>query len=216
MPSKFGTSGIGAIYNGVNNIVAVYKGTELCFSSGDASISLIVPFLERTISSVEGFLSNQITKIGNYAFYQNPNLSEITIPESVTSIGDYAFYECSSLKKINIPSGVTTIGSYCFTRCIYLPSLVIPEGVTSLNAGTFLGSTISSLTLPSTLTTVGLTAFSGTTIGNLTILAETPPTCADNNAPTVTGKVYIPKGTLEAYTTTAAWSYISADKYIEM
>ena len=38
-----------------------------------------------------------VTRIGNYAFYDRPNLRSITIPDSVTSIGTLAFFACSNL-----------------------------------------------------------------------------------------------------------------------
>lgn len=221
MPSKFGTSGIGAIYNGVDNIVAVYKGTELCFSSGDASIPLIVPFIERTISSVEGFLSNQMTQIGDYSFYNCSNLREITIPNSVTSFGTASFEYCSSLEKINLPTNLVEMGNYCLAYCTSLPSLVIPDGVTILNQGLFHSSNIKSVTLPSTLETIGINAFALTTVEELIILATTPPTWSSTTdyIPTVTsGKIYIPKGTLEAYQTAEMWSKYTTGttQYVEM
>ena len=41
-----------------------------------------------------------VTSIGDYAFYNCNNLTNITIPESVTNIGIDAFYNCNSLTSI--------------------------------------------------------------------------------------------------------------------
>lgn len=221
MPIKLGTNGLGTIYQGTNKIASIYKGSELIFSSGDASISLIVPFLERTISSVEGFLSDQMTEIGDYSFYKCSNLREITIPNSVTSFGLASFEYCSSLEKINLPTNLTEMGNYCLAYCTSLPSLVIPDGVTTLSQGLFHSSNIKSVTLPSTLETIGINAFALTTVEELIILATTPPTWSSTTdyIPTVTsGKIYIPKGTLEAYQTAEMWSKYSTGttQYVEM
>lgn len=43
--------------------------------------------------------------------------SKVNIPNNVTSIGDYAFYECTSLESITIPDSVTSIGGYAFYDC---------------------------------------------------------------------------------------------------
>lgn len=40
-----------------------------------------------------------------------------TIPSNVTSIGDYAFYDCPDLISVTLPSSVTSIGSYAFESC---------------------------------------------------------------------------------------------------
>ena len=39
-------------------------------------------------------IENEVTSIGNYAFYGCSGLTSVTIPNSVTSIGNDAFYGC--------------------------------------------------------------------------------------------------------------------------
>ena len=53
--------------------------------SGDITIPETVDYDGKTYS---------VTSIGDYAFYECPGLTSITIPNSVTSIGDWAFYDC--------------------------------------------------------------------------------------------------------------------------
>ena len=45
-------------------------------------------------------IGHNITKIGDYAFYNCNSLTSATIGSGVTSIGRYAFDECSNLKKV--------------------------------------------------------------------------------------------------------------------
>ena len=89
-------------------------------------------------------ISNGVTSIGKYGFYECNSLISIKIPSSVTSIGYFAFYKCSSVTSINIPSGVTSIESGTFERCSSLTSINIPEGVISIVGNAF--SECSSLT----------------------------------------------------------------------
>ena len=77
--------------------------------------------------------------------YLNGELvTQLTLPEDVTSIGNYAFYSCYSLTAIDIPEGVTSIGYYAFSRCSSLTAITLPEGVTSI--GTYAFEDCSSLT----------------------------------------------------------------------
>ena len=60
-------------------------------------------------------LSNtKVNSIGNYAFANCSNLTNITLNNNLTSIGRYAFYKCNNLLSIDIPSSVNYIGRYAF------------------------------------------------------------------------------------------------------
>lgn len=70
------------------------------------------------------------------------------IPEDVTCIGDYAFYNCSSLVTINIPDSVTDIGNYAFMGCIRLVRIVNLKSVVHIGEYAFAGCPISRVCLP--------------------------------------------------------------------
>ena len=55
-------------------------------------------------------INEQVKNIGDYAFADLKNLTNVEIANTVTSIGEYAFYWCDKLKSIEIPSSVTSIG----------------------------------------------------------------------------------------------------------
>ena len=59
-------------------------------------------------------IPQDVTAIGDYAFYGCTGITEVVIPSSVTRIGDYAFYGCDELRSIEIPASVTSIGSWAF------------------------------------------------------------------------------------------------------
>ena len=82
-------------------------------------------------------IPNNVTSIGDYAFYSCPSLTSITIPESVTSIGNWAFSDCSSITSITIPESVTSIGNFAFFNCASLTSISIPNNLTSIGRAAF-------------------------------------------------------------------------------
>ena len=67
-------------------------------------------------------IPNDVTSIGEFAFFGCSGLTSITIPDSVTSIRYKAFSACS-LTSITIPDSVTSIGSYAFAYCSSLTSI---------------------------------------------------------------------------------------------
>ena len=152
--------------------------------------------IDRTITNITAEDLEGITSVGQYAFAQCNQLTNVVIPEGVTSIEQYAFYYCSSLESISIPNGVTTIGDYAFYYCSSLTGdLVIPDQVTIIGSNAFYNC--------SSLTT-------------MTILATTPPTLSRTNAiSTATTKIYIPAGTLSAYQSATNWSNF-ADLFEEL
>ena len=44
--------------------------------------------------------SDNVTRIGNYLFYNNDSLNAVTCGSGITSIGTYAFYDCSNLHSV--------------------------------------------------------------------------------------------------------------------
>ena len=70
------------------------------------------------------------------------------IPDEVTYIGQKAFYNCGSLTSVTIPSGVTGIGNQAFSYCSRLRSITVPDGLTSLGYNTF---TSCNATLPTSI-----------------------------------------------------------------
>ena len=122
---------------------------------------------------VKILLPENLTSIGEYAFYECSSLTSITIPNSVTSIGEYAFQFCESLTSITIGNSVTSIGERAFQSCRSLTSITIPNSVTSIGSSAFSGCrSLTSITIPNSVTSIGEEAFyycdalTSITIGN--------------------------------------------------
>ncbi|MBR1553911.1 MAG: leucine-rich repeat domain-containing protein [Oscillospiraceae bacterium] len=67
-----------------------------------------------------------VTSIGNEAFLNCKNMTDVMIPDSVTNIGSMAFHGCASLMNVIIPDSVESIGNFTFRNCKELKSLSLP------------------------------------------------------------------------------------------
>jgi hypothetical protein len=63
-----------------------------------------------------------VSSIGDWAFYAT-SVTNVLIPDNVTSIGDGAFFDCESLTNVTLGSGVTNIGDWAFGFCTNLASI---------------------------------------------------------------------------------------------
>ena len=94
-------------------------------------------------------------------------IKTVTISEGITTIGNYLFFECGNLTTINIPKGVMSIGSGALGHCYDLATISIPESVTSIgNSAFYMGWYNASLTSVTfgencNLKTIGADAFNG-------------------------------------------------------
>ena len=105
-----------------------------------------------------------VTIIGENAFANCTNLTNITIPSGVTSIGGGSFFCCWNLTSVIIPDGVTHIGDYAFSNCTMLTSIVIPDSITFVGQEAFSACmSLASITIPSSVTSIGRSAFEGCT-----------------------------------------------------
>ena len=101
-----------------------------------------------------------LTKIPDYAFYENTDLKNINIPATVTEIGEQAFYGCSGLMSVTIPNSVTEIGYRVFEGCSSMTSVSFPESVINIGDRAFLGCYgLTSVTIPKSVKEIGSLAF---------------------------------------------------------
>ena len=127
-----------------------YGGTKVIFGNAVEAIPacLFAGTNNNSLSSIT--ISDSVTSIGEWAFYNCTGLTSITIPESVTSIEDGAFSGCTSLTSITIPKSVRSIGGDAFYNCTGLTSITIPESLPSIGGYAFSGcNRISSIYLSS-------------------------------------------------------------------
>ena len=111
-----------------------------------------------------------VTKIGNFAFCGQDELTQISISNSVTSIGDGAFANLYKLININIPDGVMSIGNNTFSSCYSLESIRIPDSVTNIGFGAFVGcSSLITIKIPKGIDTIKYNTFAECGLRNIDI-----------------------------------------------
>lgn len=115
--------------------------------SSEEDITYYIP------ESLTKVILNNVTEIGECAFYGMTTLKEIIIPSTVNYIANHAFYGCTALMKIDIPAAVTEIGNYAFS------------GDTSLYAVNYNENSV--------LETIGNNAFDGCSVLNSSYVNDT-------------------------------------------
>ena len=128
-----------------------------------------------------------VKQIGDSAFYDNRNITSLTIPSTILKIGDkafflctelttvkfceesqlisigyYAFGQCDMLKSITIPNSVINIGEHAFSSCTELSTINFDTNsqLTSIGKGAFYDcSSLTSIIFPASVTTIGELAF---------------------------------------------------------
>jgi hypothetical protein len=154
-------------------------------------------------------IPNSVTSIGYNAFTET-GLTSIIIPNSVTSIGVYAFAGCTNLNSVILSNALTSIEDCTFRGCGGLTTITIPNSVTTIGESAFEEcSSLTSLTIPTSVTSIGNSAFGYcTNLTSITVQALTPPNLGSNVFQDVdtTIPVYIPGGTLDAYSSANGWN----------
>ena len=84
--------------------------------------------------SMEDFPS--ITAVPWYGY--KSQVTKVVVSNGITSIGDYAFFELP-MTRVSLPSGIKTIGQAAFNGCSELRSFVIPAGTTLIKQNAFGG-----------------------------------------------------------------------------
>ena len=141
-------------------------------------------FAECGVLETVTFVGGTTTTVGEYAFYNDFELANVTLPTTVTTIGKYAFANCTSLTTINFPASIETIGEYAFSQCealstvtfdgyVYslsvldyafentaaLQQINLPVGTVYIGKRAFTESGLTTITLPNTITEIDNYAF---------------------------------------------------------
>lgn len=144
---------------------------------------------------------NGMVYAGSVAYRYKGEMTDetATIKEGCKSISDAAFKGCHQLKKIIIPDTVKLIGVSAFEDCKNLKTVNIPDSVSKIGIDTFKNCTsLKSVVLPDSITEIGWHAFDGCTNVHSIFCKMTNPSSIFE-LPNDETKLYIPKGSFEAY-----------------
>ena len=179
------------------------------------------------------YLGDNVTSIGDYAFYNGTNIKSLHLPANLSKIGAYSFYNCANIPSFKMPVEMTSIGEGAFSKCTGLKGdFVFPEGleilssyvlqnctgITSVKLPNTLkeiytyalaGCNITELTLPASLMGIGMYGLADCSgLTSLTCLALTPPETEKYaflaiDCPNT--PLYVPEGSVEAYRNADEW-----------
>lgn len=202
--SQAGLNADGIILNIGNNVTRI--PTRFTYSNNSSSWRPKIKIIN---------FGDKVEAIGAYAFTENSYIEELVIPKSVKIIESGAFNRNTALKKLTI--NAEELSDYAFAYCNNLSELKLNEGLKYIKSVAFwFNTSLQSVELPSSILSLSNQVFEGcTSLTTLSIKALNPPTIqvrTFTDAPLTT--IYIPTGTLEAYSTATNWSNF-ADKFIE-
>lgn len=109
-------------------------------------------------------IGNNVTAVGDYAFYGCKSIDSVVFGEAVETVGNYSFYGCTSVTSLAIPQGVRRIGEAAFKGCSTLTEVIFAEDslLDIIDKDAFSGcSLLGSIHIPNGVRTLGNSAFSG-------------------------------------------------------
>lgn len=115
-----------------------------CFNGSTLSGSIII--------GTDDDISSSYT-IGERAFRECSNLTDVSIKKGYNRICNYAFAHCDRLHTLNIGDGVTTIDNYILENTPNVKTISIPDTVTSISQA-FNLSFVESVSLGEGITTI--------------------------------------------------------------
>ena len=84
---------------------------------------------------------NTSDKIATWVTKYAATALKIVVSEGITSIGEYAFYNFNKATSLSLPSSLKTINSFAFRGCSALTSVTIPEKIETVLDNAFYGCT---------------------------------------------------------------------------
>ena len=148
------------------------KNQCLFYTSSDGNVvtpnedAFNVNIVSNTYENGKGVItfSEELTSIGEDAFYLKGTLTSMTFPASLKSIGNYAFNGCGQLSSLTFAEGsqLETIGEGAFNETSISGHLTyLPASLKSIGASAFKATKLNAVTLPASVTCIGDYAFNG-------------------------------------------------------
>ena len=183
-------------------------------------------------TNLRRFTYSSANTVNTGGFMFCARIPSFIIPSKQTYIGISSFRACSSLQYVSLPHGLTSIGNYAFADCHALKDIVFPHGLTSIGNYAFNNSGLTTITIPETVTSIGNYAFysgygsstNSTTPAWIKFMSATPPTLGGSAVfgTSLSGDyqinpitIYVPSGSLSAYTSATNYPSNNYFTYVE-
>lgn len=168
-------------------------------------------------------MPSYLTEIGDYAFYNDMSLSCLIIPDTVVNVYEGLVNTCNSLRclalsKTSLPNIGTNKGRR-MTNCLALVRATIPDYANAIGSYDFAASGLQSVIIPESISTIYSYAFQNCYgLGSIRFTRSTPPYVSSSttwSSLPSTCTIYVPTGTLTAYTTATNYPSSSTHTYVE-
>ena len=116
------------IFNECSKLKTVEINSNALVSKNYTSEEINVSGLLWGSSVEEIILGENVTSVGERAFVRS-NFKSLKMSDNLTTIGDNAFWECPKLTSIEFSNNLEYIGQWAFAGCMELPSVTIPRSV---------------------------------------------------------------------------------------
>lgn len=186
------------------NSIIVEDGNTAYDSRNDCNAIIETASNTLIVGAGNTIIPDDVTCIGEDAFYGRSSLTSLNVPNSVTSIGNGAFRdtkwfddqldglvyagkvvykykgEMPENTTIDIKEGTLGIAGYAFYGCAGLCSITIPESVTNIGTSAFNGCrNLSAINIPNNITEINYMTFDGCENLKSIILPENVKTIGD-------------------------------------
>lgn len=135
-----------------NGITSIQEGAfNGCSALSEINIPTSVTAIEgRTFYNCTSLktiiIPSNVKSIGVHAFTGSA-LETVTLSEGLTTIGNYAFYNITSLESINLPNSLTSIGNNAFKGCSDIKALHFGKNLKSIGENALEGINADSYTV---------------------------------------------------------------------
>jgi len=166
-----------------------------------------------TVVIPSSYNEKSILAIGDYLFYENASILNVTFPDTIISIGLAAFKGCTQIYSIDLPANLLNIGTDAFSGCTGLSSVTFNNALQTIGNNAFENCPLSTIVLPASLTEIMSRSFADTALTRVDLLAEIPPLRTDNSFEGCPSSLiyHVPSSSLNAYQADAHWSGFASD-----
>lgn len=110
---------------------------------------------------------------GNAPWYSyRGQIKTIQISDDITYLGEAAFYGCGSVEEVTLPSGLKQMGSAVFANCYSLNTVILNDHLEVLPDYVFQNTGITSITIGAAVQQVSSLAFFNCSLSSVTVAEE--------------------------------------------